>query len=360
MSQQPMGYFQRLFGVRPVVTSEPSVITPITELSTAPNLNGADFSDVFVKSTYEKIMHSVADRTVMPAGVTKDEFNLTAYDSYSPFKRGLVSLLVDGMVSRSHRYFDVIKTSRGDFVFVENFDPRKDAKGNLTDPNVLELDFREFAEGDILKLLFEISENIAQAASNGTAMSLAPLVKLHKLSEMIDSQTNLEPLREQLNQLNESITHGRAGVIDAESDIVFTGYDPQPAVEAQGIIAALVSAITGVPQTVLFGESVGGLGDMSVSEQKRLDAALRRYFHSIMSGCLYVVWGKVFQYATPIIDTPNLVALFNFIETTSLLTEEGRRKLLLENTSLVEEDIDVSEANLNEAQDQLESGLTQR
>lgn len=309
----------------------------------APDFNSAGFGKALLGVVYRKIMTECADRASLPAGITKEAYTLTVYDSFSPAKRGLVSVLVDGMVKRSKKFYRVDKTNRGDLLFVEVFGTdAQDEKGNVK-TGVMELDFSQFVEPEILALLFDVLMLITQSVGNATAISQAAIIKIHELSQMIANEQNLEPLTHQLKQLNEAISAGRAGVIDAQSSVEFAQVDAEPAARAADFIYSMITTVTGIPASYLFGEVAGGLGDQSQGDEKRLNVAIKRYFHSIMAGALYSAFGKAFQYKTLVDDLSGLVELFTFLETTTLLTEAGKRRLLLDNTALTEADIDTSE-----------------
>lgn len=309
----------------------------------APDFVLSRFGDALMGVTYAKIMTEAANRASLPPGVDKEAYTLTVYDSVSPAKKGLVSVLVEGMVKRNKRFFTIEKTKRGDMLFIQaHGNESHDEAGNVK-PGIMELDFTGFREGEILALLFEVLGLVTQAVGNATAISQAAIIKIHELSQMIANEQNLEPLTAQLKQLNDSITKGKAGVIDAESSIEFAKVDTKPGSEAAAYIYGMISTVTGIPASYLFGEVAGGLGDQSTGDEKRLNVAIRRYFHSILSGTLYAVWGKNFQYKTLIDDLQAQVELFTWLETTTMITPEGKKRLILDNTALEEDEIDTSE-----------------
>lgn len=314
-----------------------------TEVSSTDIVN-SKFANVYLSMIYTKIMHECADRASIPNGVDKSLYTATVHDSYSPFKRGLVSLLVAGMVERSLEYYR-IKESTGVKLFekinrADAFDER-DGKEEIK-AGVLELDFQEFRESEVLELLFALLSAVLQAMSNGVTISQAVILKIHELSKMIANTQNLEPLTKQLRQLNDAISQGKPGVVDAKSALEFPKYDATPAEEASALVFKLISSLTGLPASYLFGEVVGGLGDTSESDTTRMNAAVRRYYHSIYSPAVKVVFNVPFEYKLLLSDAPDLVELMNWIEQTSLLTPEGKKRILLNNTPLTENDIDVT------------------
>lgn len=332
-----MSLFNRLFG-----GAKSEIATP--EPILAPQFERTAFSAVYATKFYQFVVTECVARASLPPGVDRDGLALTVNDSFSPFKRGLSSLVVKGIVERSRRYYRKEDAGRGDFLFKEVTDTKHlNEKGELIDPNVIELDFREFAESEVVGLLFETLSFSLQGMANGVTLGQAAILRIHELSQMIDNEQNIEPIKTQLVQLNESIRMGRPGVIDAKSSVDFVSYDATPAGTAVDLVFSMIVTLTGVPASYIYGFVAGGLGDQAEGDERRLNSAIRRYFDNVVSGVLWAVYGKAFRYKAIIADVAAAVELFTFIETTSLLTEEGRRRLLMDNTVLDEEDIDTSE-----------------
>lgn len=337
-----MSIIDKLFGAKE--TSTELKISSIDSLSFV----DSKFSDVFMANMYTKIMHEAADRASLPEGVEKDAYSLTMYDSYSPAKRGLISIVVKNMIENTHKYYRKEITGRGDFIFIEVSDGSYlDDSGNLTDPDILELDFTDFYESKVLSLLFALLKNVLQSMSNGVTISQSLIIQIHELSQMIDNNQNTKPLIDQLTQMNDSITQGNPGVIDAKSKVTFMEYKSEAAKNTVGFIFGLIAGITGAPTSYLFSDVVGGLGDMSKSEEKRLDMAIKRYFHSILSGSLYATFDKVFQYKNLISDVDGSISLFTWLETTTSITPEAKAKLIVDNTVLNHSDINLAGLNIN-------------
>lgn len=91
----------------------------------------------------------------------------------------------------------------------------------------------------------------------------------------------------------------------------------------------------------IFGDVVTGLGSSSDGDELRLNAAIKRYFYSIMSGVLFAVYDRPFEYRNMVDDIQGMVTMFTFIETTSLLTDEGKLKFMINNTGMNEEDFNI-------------------
>lgn len=332
-----MGVFDRLFGAQ-----QQDVIVPDPVAS--PQFERTAFSHAYATKFYQFVITECVARASIPDGVDRDGLALTMNDSFSPFKRGLSSLVVKGIIDRSHKYFRKEDAGRGDFIFKEVVDnSHLNERGELTDPDVIELDFREFMESEIVGLLFETLSFTLQGVSNGVTLGQAAVLKLHKLSEMIANEQNTAPITAQIKQLNDSIRAGKLGVIDGESSLEFVEYDVEPSTKASDLVFSMIVTLTGVPASYIYGFVAGGLGDQAEGDERRLNSAIRRYFDNIVSGVLWATYAKPFRYKTIISDVPAMVELFTWLETTTLLTPDGKLKILLDNTTLSEEDIDTSE-----------------
>lgn len=331
------GLFEKWFGSAKEAVQKPEPLL-------APQFDRTVFSVAYAAKFYQFVIGEAVARSSPADGLDRDALALTMNDSYSPYKRGLTSLIVKGILEQSRKYYRKEDAGRGDYLFKEVTDSSHlNDKGELTDPNVLELDFREFRESAVVGLLFETLSFTLQGVSNGVTLGQAAILKIHELSQMLDSGQNLEPIKSQLTQLNESIRSGRPGVIDAKSALEFPKYEVEPATRASDLIFSMIITLTGVPASYIYGFVSGGLGDQAEGDERRLNSAIRRYFDNVVSGCLWSVFNKPFHYKTIIADLQYMTELFTWVETTSILTEEGKKRIIMDNTALGEEDIDVTQ-----------------
>ena len=316
-----------------------------TETATEISVDSACFTDKWaglsVLNLYSKIMHECADRTAIPDGVTRDALTGTFYDSYSPAKKGLVAIVVYAMANKSHLFYKKIKLSDGSFVFEKATEKEATERTGEVGAEYLELDFRGFYEADILTLLYSLLSDVNQALANGVAVSKAMILKIHALSDMIENSQNLEPLQKQLAQLQGSLTGGSMGYIDAKSTIDNVKFDSKASTETSGYVHSMISGVTGIPASYLFSDVVGGLGDMSNSEERRLNVAMKRYFNSILRGVLYSVFDQRFEYKMIIVDVDAMISFFSWLETTALLTDEAKAVAMVNNTVFDRDDINL-------------------
>lgn len=306
-----------------------------------------------VERLYSKVLHEAADRASLPEGVEKDGFTITIYNSYSPYREGLISLVAEAMTYKKQQFYRVEKVPNHNsaYSFTEVFgDDAKDESGNVK-PDILELDFRKFCEADLLRILAHLLRTIMAATASDIFIGQSVLFKLQGLAEMINNEQNLEALQKQLTVLNESILSGKTGYIDDESEVTRPMINTDPNKEAMAFIFNMMSLVTGVPSSVLWSEVVGGLGDNSNSEMIRYNQALKHYFHSVLSGVFYAVYNRVFHYKKMVSDLDGMISVFSFIETTTLLSDEGKKRLLLDNTNLDEDDLNLGEPSATDGSD---------
>lgn len=334
-----MGFFNKITG-----GEQGSNTTTITEIDCIKF--DALFCKTFTKSLYSKIIHECADRAMIPENIDKPAYTMTVYDSFSPRKAGVVSLIVDALIDCKQVFYRKRRLTTGVYIFdrVSTTDALDD-DGNLSSPDIIELDFRTFSEAKIVSLLFQLLGEVLQTMSKGVTVSGALLFKIHALSEMIANSQNLKPFEEQIKQISEGLSSGKPSYIDAQSDLVFPSYDSKPAEESTAFIFSLISNITGMPNSFLFGEVVGGLGDSSGGDEKRMNAAMKKYFYSIYSGVVHAVFDRNFEYKMVVDDIAALISAFAFVETTTLLTEKGKLKFMLNNTAFEAADINIDNKN---------------
>lgn len=307
-----------------------------------------NFCELMATNLYSKVLHEAADRAVIPEEITKSSFYITIYDNYSPYKIGLVSWVVKALTEQSQIFLEKKKLSDGTYIF-ERITNTNDAYSNIENktikPNVIELDFRKFKQYDLLCLMFELLQGILEATSKNVTIANALILKIHELTKLTENSSNNEALRLQLEQLNTAIREGRAGFIDAQSNIEFVNVDTKPNEEAASFVFSMIANVTGLPKSWVYGLIVGGLGSQEQGDEKALDDAIKYYYFSIMHGVLYAVYDKSFEYKQTVTDVASLVSMLAFVETTTLLTPEGKKKFMLNNTGFLEEDLNLEGTN---------------
>lgn len=304
------------------------------EVEDVPHLGiDENFANVFCKEIYKKIMLECANRATIPTGIDAGGFNLTMYDSYSPYKKGLVSWVVEGMVDSKRVYlkktplFDVHKD-----LFVFQRSTQIEAYDNeLIKKDYIELDFTQFYEAKIIKLLFEMLALVLVSLNKGIVVSQAVILKIHKLSEMIHNAQNLQPLVDQVKNINDGLRKGKMTYIDAESSIEGFEQSSEASSKMTDFIFGLVATLIGLPKSDLFSEVVTGLGNGDNGDARRENSTHRRYFYDILSGTLFSVYMQPFEYRPVIEDMSAMISAAAFIETTTLFSDEGKRKFLLNN-----------------------------
>ena len=325
-------------------TNDYSSTELISEISST-QFNVNNFANVYAKTMYSKIMHECASRAMIPETVNKDGYIITTNDSYSPYKRGLISCVVDAMVSSSRVWLRKERVADDVYIFHKVYESEIREQGDEISADIIELDFREFYEAKVVSLLFELLSNVMATMSKNVTVSGALLIKIHALSEMIANSQNMQPLVKQIAQLNEGLTQGSPAFVDAKSAIEFPAYSSAPAESTASFVFSLISSITGLPNSYIFGEVVGGLGDSSSSDNMRMNSAIRKYYNSIWSGVLYSTYDKIFDYKQMVDDVNELITAFAFVESTQMLTQAGKLKFMINNTSMDKEDFTMSQSD---------------
>jgi hypothetical protein len=341
-----MTWASKLFGG----SKSPTTNTEINDVE-APCFS-SEQGDLLLANLYSKILYEAMDRASLPKGVNKDAFTLTVYDSYSPAKRGLVTIVTEAMVRGHQRFYEMTTIDNGEVLYTRILNPTEAYSGEGDNaklrPDVLELDFRDFYESDLLRVLYTLLNLVITSMSRGILVSQAVVFKIHELTQMIHNEQNMEAFTMQVTQLNESLVRGQTGVIDAESDITMPTMNVAPSQEGLSLVYGLIAHITGLPKEYLFSDVVGGLGDTSNSEEHRLNVALKRYFYSILSGTLYTTWNKVFEYKMLISNVEDLNSLITLVETTTILTDDAKTRVVTDNTVFNADDVVFSDAPTQE------------
>lgn len=344
-----MSWLEKLKGV----TSE-KVNETMTEVKCV-GLKGSKLAEVMTANLYTRIIHKCFTRAIVPKEVKEPSFNMSIYDSYSPFKRGLASIIVIALVEMKQIFVKVSETDNGVKLFTVLDTNATENERNASD--VIELDFRKFYQVEVINLLYLLIQGVLSGIDNGITVSQAMVFKLHKLSEMVQNNSTDKVLREQLEQLNEAISQGNAGFIDAQSDIVFPTYDATPAQTSLDLLYGMIANITGLPMAFINSETVGGLGSTDSSDNQRLNDAIEYYYYNICNNILYSVYNRQFGFQQFVNDLNGTISMFAFIETTTLLTDAGKLKFMTNNTGFAPEDINI-QAGEDKAKDADDSSTT--
>jgi hypothetical protein len=322
--------------------------TVTSSLSSVSEIKSDSFSSEFPRQMafvmYRKILSEAIERVVTPTGIDREDVRLTLYDNYSPYREGLLTKIIWAMVDKKQLFLQKRKVIDNWFIF-ESVGRDVAISNGKIDGDYIELDFREFDEAEIVITLMCILRRLMDLLSKGVKVSSTLLIKIYKLSEMIDSQESQEPLMKQIKQINEGLgSDGNGSFIDSNSDVGFTNYDSTPVDAAISTIYGMLSNITGLSRSALFGEVVTGLGSGDSGDAERNNMALKRYFYSIMFGVMYAVYLERFSYQEPV-DIEKIQGILDLIETTDSLTDEAKRKFIVANTSFNEDDVKINKVD---------------
>lgn len=310
----------------------------------------SDFADQMAYTMYHKILSEAVERIVTPESVDRENVRLTLYDNYSPFKEGLLRRICWAMVKRRKLFLKKLPVSpssgdKGWFVF-EHVEQTEvfDGEGKKQGKDYIELDFTKFYESSNVVTLFKIMQSLMNLLSKGVKVSSTLLLKINKLSEMINNEADQQALEIQLKQVNEGLAsaNGNGAYVDSDTDVGFTSYDSTPLDNAISTIYGILSNITGVSRSVIAGEVITGLGSGDNGDEDRNNMAFKRYFYSVLFGVLYSVYLEKFGYQDPE-DVENIQLVLDMLSTTDILTEEAKIKFAVTNTPFSKEDFNFNQ-----------------
>lgn len=305
-----------------------------------------DFADQMTFSMYHKILSEAAERMFVPDEINRENVRLTLYDSYSPYKEGLLRRIVWCIVHQKRIYLKKIgiQDEGGWFVFESAEQSQVLGKdGRAMSADYVELDFTKFNEVKNVKVLFKIMRRLMNLLSKGVKVSSTLLLKINKLSEMVNNPAEMQALEVQLKQINDGLSavNGNGAYVDAGSEVGFTAYDSTPLDNAISTIYGILSNITGVSRSVIAGEVVTGLGSGDNGDEDRNNMAFKRYFYSVLFGVFYSVYLEKFGYQDPA-DVEKIQAVLDLISTSDILTDEAKIKFAVANSPFSKDDFDFS------------------
>ena len=287
-----------------------------------------NFAIICTTTLYKKILLESAEKAAIPNEVDHAGFALSVYDSFSPAKKGLISILVDCIVNNRRIFIEKkdmpVKNS---YTFVQ-IDEDKAFSNKKIKASVIELDFSNFIEARLIFILFECLGLVLSALDKNITISNALIFKIKDLSAQVASKSAIDPIVEQIKSLNSGIREGKGGFMDSGSSIDTVEIKTDAASRATNLIYGLIATIVGLPKSDLFSEVTTGLGSSDRGDERRANVGYKKYFHDVLAGVFYSVWDRPFSYKIPPVDLSALIDAAAFIETTSILTREGKLNIL--------------------------------
>lgn len=314
-----------------------SMATELPKLS----IKAIKFADFVVASVYRRILFTVM-RSMNLDETKKNQVFYTCMNRYSPQSKGLITYVSDAIARKERIVLRKTRLSDGSYTFEPN-------QGDNTpeeidgDPNLIEIDFTQYHDSDLIRLYSMILYDSLLAVFRGVKMSSAILLGLAGLREMLETDENSEAVLQQVLSITHGIKSGGTSVTDADSNINFVTYDVEPSGKVKEFVYQQYSNVTGFAVSFFNGTGGSSLSDTGLSDDKMNRKASEFYFYEILNPILSAVFDESFD-LKPDVDISEITNVLSTIEYSEVLSEKGRL-FLANQVGLSAEHLELNDGN---------------
>lgn len=277
------------------------------------------FVKFMIKTIYERILTSALESLSMNPK-DADKINLSAASSYSPYSEGFIYHLAKACSNKSSTKIYIVNLSNGRRLFSD-----KEPEGIYTTVN---LDFSRFEEASLICAISAMLFDCLDAAAKGIRASQTILLKLEKLSEQIADKKTKAAVETQIKTFEEAYKSGKVAYTSSGSDVSFVSYDVTPSEKSISFCFGLLSIVTGYPAEFFNGLGGSTLSDTGASTEKAIHRADHKYASQIINPFLFEVFSVALKPKPLFENLTELPQIITFIETSDILSEEDKKKIL--------------------------------
>lgn len=247
----------------------------------------------------------------------------SASDRYSPKSNGFVYWTAYAMATKTRLVLDKEKEKDGSYIFKKGQQlSSEDLTGKLI------LDFTEYESTDLLSGYFDIMYEALNGAVKGVKASQGMIVYLEKLYESLADSKAKEIIEGQIAALSDSVRGGKTGYASGGSKVEFIKYDIDPVSKTIEFCFSSIAGHLGVPVSVVNGVGGSAMSDTGESDRKQTRKAAEFYFNSIIRPVLNSIFVQNdFSLAEEIENMTELQAAIFMLDTTTVLSEQGKKKI---------------------------------
>lgn len=309
-------------------------LIPSTEL-TGIDYEQAKFIQASIQSLYERILWRVVNEVDADEKTLENIQRSCATNYTLRNQKGFIEYVAKAMSQKQ-----VIILTKREVEYVQGlsfylFESEVKGAGwakrddEVINPDEIILDFSHFKLTDMLRVYYMLLFNALDGAGKGVNISQALLLKIADLNKITHEDRNLEILKNQLSELDESIRGGRLAFVDGDSSVEFASFDIEPTKLVIDFIYRSIANVIGYPLSFVTGEDTGSsLGDTGEAERKRIRRANEYFFLSIILPLLEDVYRKTFTLRTEIENSKQMVEMFNWAESDTMLTYDAKVRTL--------------------------------
>lgn len=306
------------------------------------------FVKIDVETIFQKILTDVAERT---HGLSEDQKN-TLWDSClkSENAQGLISMLAEAIASQQDLYLvydkaiKVLRKATQKEQAQIKADYTKEAKSSTG----IYISFAKFDKIKLINIYSALSYCVAGALNKGMNISMALQIAIKELRQSVGASDS-EIAITQAKDIADSLTEGRAVLMDVEDEIRNTMPDLTSVEKAMDYINQKLSFYLGFPSSYIEGEQTSGISSTGEADTKAIERGLKNVYESIMKPVLFALFGVKTRYKSQ--DFRQLSQALEAVKTFELVGDEyigpaSKKKIVHSILDLDDDDIKEDEEAL--------------
>lgn len=242
-----------------------------------------------LRTTYNKILIDTFER----AHGLSEEHQPLLWDNcvQSENSRGLISLLVDAMVSQNDLFLVYKPGIR--VLRKANAEEEKQIKEDYALRNEssvgVYISFKNYRTTEMLKIYATLEFCVLLSFHKNVNIAKAVQIKMHEMRSSV-SVADSSIAIDQAKAIAEALSKGRDVLLDRNDDITTTTPDITPTEKSLEFIDTKRAYILNAPKSYVSGELAGGLGDSGNADMRAVERCLKAFFFSIVQPVCKVVF----------------------------------------------------------------------
>lgn len=307
----------------------------------ATEMKGLDIAKLnFIESKLSAVYYKILFLTLKSVALDDKQSDViysSASNRYTPKSWGFIHFTAKAMAERSRIAIEKQKLPDGSFIFKETSQSYGESDNSS---NIIELDFRDYEQSEILECYYAMLFDALNGASKGIKASQGLIIFLEKLSEQLKDTQVGEAVEEQVKAISGAVRDGKTGYASDGSRVEFIKFDSAPSENAIQFCFNLIAGELGVPVSEVNGSGGSAMSDTGESDRKHLRRAIEFYFISIINPVLKSIFGGSYSLLPEIENIEGLTSALFAVESSTILTNDGKKQILSQ-YGLRDEDINL-------------------
>lgn len=309
-----------------IFIGDEETITSSTEFSGYAALNASNTGEAykFIKFMTFKVFERIFTSCVNSLSMTKQQSEIvksSSANSYAPYSEGFIYHLSRAAAAGGSVTLYITTLSTGEKLF--------STEQTSDEQESIKVDFTKLPESKVVCKIVALMFEVINAASMGLVASKTILMKLEKLADQLADKQARKAVNKQIEIFEQAVKGGKVAFVSQNSSAEFMKYDTNIAKDNLGFCYSLLSTTLGYPAEFFNGVGGSSLSDTGASTEKAIRRADEHYCLSVIMPFIKEVFGYSLEMKPVFENLESIYASISFIETTEILTDDDKRKILM-------------------------------